>query len=179
MTSASKAPNKIELFDQDKHDRAAFSCGVDQVDNYFKRTANKLAKAGNTRLYVMVSPDNELIGFYAINAHAVDYTELPAQYARTRPGHGGIPAAYISMIGVDQRFSGNGYGGVLLVDALTRIVLAADKIGISVVMLDVLDCGDHDLVERRKKLYTSYGFTSLPSNELRLFMPIATVRSLI
>jgi len=179
VKSAFEAPNKIELFDQDIHDRAAFSCGVDQVDNYFKRTANKLAKAGNTRLYVMVSPDNELIGFYAINAHAVDYTELPAQYARTRPGHGGIPAAYISMIGVDQRFSGNGYGSVLLVDALTRIVLAADKIGISVVMLDVLDCGDHDLVERRKKLYTSYGFTSLPSNELRLFMPIATVRSLI
>lgn len=176
MTSAVEAPNTIEPFDQGKHDRTAFSCGVDQVDNYFKRTANKLVKADNTRLYVMVGPDSELIGFYAINAHAVEYNELPANYARNRPGHGSIPAAYISMIGVDQRFSGHGYGGDLLVDALTRIARAADEIGISVVMLDILDCGNRDLVELRKKLYTSYGFTSLPSNELRLFMPIATVR---
>lgn len=178
MTSAVEAPYTIEPFDQGKHDRTAFSCGVDQVDNYFKKTANKLVKAGNTRLYVMVSPDNALIGFYATNAHAVDYDELPAKYARSRPGHGSIPAAYISMIGVDQRFSGRGYGGDLLADALIRIARAADEIGISVVMLDVLDCGNPDLVERRKKLYTGYGFTPLPSNALRLFMPIATVRLL-
>lgn len=126
----------------------------------------------------MVGPDGELIGFYAINAHAVEFDELPKKYARGRPGHGTIPAAYISMIGVDRRFSGQGYGGDLLVDALTRIARAADEIGISVVMLDVLDCGNRDLVERRRKLYTSYGFTPLPSDELRLFMPMATVRSI-
>lgn len=178
MTAAVTAPNTIEPFDQAKHDRTAFSCGVDQVDNYFKRTANKLAKAGNTRLYVMVGPDNALIGFYAINAHAVEYGELPVKFARHRPGHGTIPAAYISMIGVDQRFAGKGYGGDLLADALTRIARAADEIGISVVMLDVLDCGNPDLVERRKRLYTGYGFMPLPSNGLRLFMPVATVRSI-
>lgn len=48
----------IEPFDPDKHDRTAFSCGVEQVDNYFWKTANKLAKAGNIRLYVMTSPDS-------------------------------------------------------------------------------------------------------------------------
>ena len=179
MTSAAKPLNKIEPFDPDKHNRAAFSCGVEQVDNYFKRTANKLAQADNIRLYVMVSPDEEVIGFYATNGHSVDYTELPHRYARNRPGHGNIPAAYISMIGVDQRFSGNGFGGDLLVDALTRITQVSEAMGIAVVMLDVLDCGDPDLVERRKNLYTGYGFTPLPSEELRLFMPIATVRALI
>lgn len=178
MTSDVDAPYIIEPFDQAKHDRTAFSCGVVQVDNYFKRTANKLVKAGNLRLYVMVGPDGALIGFYAINAHAVEFGELPKKYARNRPGHGSIPAAYISMIGVDQRFSGHGHGGVLLADALTRIARAADEIGISVVILDVLDCGNPDLVERRKRLYTGYGFTALPSNELRLFLPLATVRGI-
>jgi len=32
----------IEPLDPDRHDRAAFSCGVDQVDNFFRKTANKL-----------------------------------------------------------------------------------------------------------------------------------------
>ena len=75
----------IEPFDPEKHDRAAFSCGVEQVDNYFKKTANKLHKAGNVRLYVMRSPEGTIIGFYAINAHAVDYADLPKKYARAWP----------------------------------------------------------------------------------------------
>lgn len=71
------ARNLIEPFDPDKHDRTAFSCGVEQVDNYLKNTANKLAKADNVRLYVMTTRGGELIGFCAINAHAVDYADLP------------------------------------------------------------------------------------------------------
>jgi hypothetical protein len=46
-------------------------------------------------------------------------------------------------------------------------------------MLDVLDCGDPDRVSRRKALYESYGFQSLVSNPLRMFMPVSTVRRLI
>ena len=178
--SAAGAPHTIiEPLDPERHDRAAFSCGVEQVDNFFKKTANKLAQADNLRVFVMSSPEGDLIGFYALNAHSVDYTDLPKKFARTRPGHGGIPAAYLSMIGVDLRFAGHGYGGDLLVDALTRIAQAADNLGIAVVMLDVLDCGNPELVQKRLKLYTEYGFLPLPSKELRLFLPLATVRILL
>lgn len=180
MTAANEAaPNVIAPLDPDKHDRAAFSCGVDQVDNFFKRTANKLATADNLRVFVMTTPADDLIGFYALNAHAVDYADLPAKYARTRPGHGSIPAAYISMIGVDGRHQGKGYGGDLLVDGLRRIASAADNIGIAVAMLDVLDCGDAAKTARRKALYEGYGFAPLPSHPLRLFMSVATVRALM
>ena len=178
MTSRDDDRPRIEPLDPARHDRAAFSCGVEQVDNYFKRTANKLALANNVRIWVMASPEDGLIGFYAINAHAVAYTDLPAKFAKTRLGHGPIPAAYLSMIGVDTKFAGKGYRGDLLIDALSRIARAADDIGIAVVMLDVLDCGNAELVEQRLKLYTSYGFSPLPSNPLRLFLPLATVRAL-
>lgn len=179
MPELDPAPYIIEPFDPERHDRASFSCGVEQVDNYFQKTANKLAKAGNVRLFVMVSPDGALIGFYAINAHAVNYADLPSRYARTRPAHGNIPAAFISMIGRDQRFRGAGYGSDLLVDALDRIARAADTLGIAVVLLDVLHCGDLDRVARRKALYESFGFTPLASNPLRMFLPVTTVRSLL
>lgn len=180
MTATADAPQHvIEPFDPARHDRTAFSCGVEQVDNFFKKTANKLAKADNIRLFAMTAPDGSLVGFYALNAHSVDYADLAPTYARSRPRHGQIPAAYLSMIGVDTRFAGNGFGGDLLVDALSRIARAADEVGIAVVMLDVLDCGDPELVEKRLKLYTSYGFAPLPSQPLRLFLPIATVRQLV
>lgn len=180
MTTPEAAkPVIIEPLDPARHDRAAFSCGITQVDNFFRRTANKLARADNVRTFVMTGPEGELIGFYAVNAHAIDYTELPERFARNRPAHGTIPAAYISMIGVDSRFQGRGYGGDLLVDCLTRLAGAAEALGIAVVMLDVLDCGNPDKVAKRLALYTSYGFAPLPSNGLRLFLPMATVRMLV
>lgn len=162
-----------------RHDRTSFSCGVAAVDNYFRKTANKLAEAGNVRLFVMVSTNGDLIGFYAINAHAVDYHALPRRLARTRPLHGSIPAAFIAMIGRDQRYSGSGFGGVLLVDALRRIALAADSLGIAVALLDVLDCGNPQRTARRQALYVSYGFQPLPSNPTRLFLPLTAIRDLM
>lgn len=179
MRPAPRTSTRIEPFDPERHDRAAFACGVEAVDNFLKKTANKLARADNLRLYAMTDPSGALIGFYALNAHAIDYAELPTRYARTRPGHGSIPAAYISMIGVDARHQGHGYGGDLLVDALTRIAHAADSIGIAVVILDVLDDGDAEQVARRKLHYESYGFQPLASRPLRLFLPLAVVRQLI
>ena len=179
MTESDPEHPVIELFDPEKHDRTAFSCGVEQVDNYFRKTANKLAKADNVRLYAMVAPDGSVIGFHAINAHSIRYDELPAKYARARPGHGNIPAAYISMIGRDTRYRGKGYGADLLVDALRRIARAADSVGVAVVMLDVLDCGDAEKVAQRRALYQQFGFSPLASNELRMYLPIATVQELI
>jgi ribosomal protein S18 acetylase RimI-like enzyme len=169
----------IEPLDLERHDRAAFSCGIAQVDNFFRQTANKLSKADNLRTFVMVGPAGDVLGFYATNAHAIEYTELPGRFARTRPAHGNIPSAYIAMIGVDSRVQGQGHGGDLLVDCLTRLAAAAQTLGIAVVMLDVLDCGDPAKVARRKALYLSYGFAPLPSNPLRLFLPMATIRTLL
>jgi GNAT superfamily N-acetyltransferase len=82
------------------------------------------------------------------------------------------------MIGVDQTFQGKGYGGDLLVDCLRRLAQASDTLGLAVIVLDVLDCGDARQVERRLALYRSYGFGPLPSNPLRLFLPLATVKML-
>ena len=169
----------IEHFDADRHDRTRFSCGVERVDNYFKKTANKLSKEDNIRLMVMTKGGKDVIGFYALNAHAVRFEDLPRKFARTRPSHDSIPAAYISMIGRDERHKGSCYGGDLLVDALRRIVVAAEQIGISVVMLDVLDCGEPGRTARRKALYESYGFQEHASVSLRMFLLISVAAQLM
>lgn len=178
MTTAATSTTVIEPLDTSKHDRAAFSCGVAQVDNFFKRTAKKLAAAGSSRVWVMADEDGSIIGFYALNAHAMRYEDLPAKYARDRPSNGTIPAAYISIIGVDARRQGQGHGGVLLVDALKRLAKASRDLGLAVIMLDVLDCGDTERTASRKQLYESYGFIPLPGQELKLFMPMAVAAAL-
>ena len=170
---------RIEPLDPARHDRVGFTSGVAQVDNYLRKTANKLAQAGNLRVFVMINMSGDLIGYYALNAHAVDYRDLPPRFGRTRPGHGQIPAAFIAMIGVDARFQEKGYGGDLLVDALKRVWRAGRDLGIAVVMLDILDCGNPSQVERRRMLYMRYGFEALPTQPGRLFLPLATLETLL
>jgi len=179
MSLGRSAGYRIERFDPARHDRGTFSYGVDRIDNFFRKTANKLARAGNVRIFVMVDGDGQVVGFYALNAHAVDYRDLPARFARSRPAHGSIPAAFLSMIAVDRRQAGKGLGGDLLVDALLRVTRVADELGIALVMLDILDDGDQTAVQRRKALYERYGFAPLTSDPLRMVLPVATIRTLV
>jgi GNAT superfamily N-acetyltransferase len=168
-----------EPLDVARHDRSTFESGVAQVDNFFRQTAAKLTRAANLRTFVLDGGQGKVLGFYAQNASAIEYRDLPARYARTRPGHGEIPAVFISMIGVDRRVQGRGLGRDLLVDSLWRIVEAERSVGIALVLIDVLDCGDAVQVTRRKDFYLRHGFAELPGQPLRLFLPIATLRELI
>jgi len=179
MSLDRSAGYRIERFDPARHDRKAFSCGVERIDNFFRKTANKLARAGNVRVFVMTDDTGTVVGFYALNAHAVDYHDLPARFARTRPSHGSIPAAFLSMIAVDHRHAGKGLGGDLLADALLRIARVADDLGIALVVMDILDDGDATAVARRRALYERYGFTPLASDPLRMVLPVATIRMLL
>ncbi len=83
------------------------------------------------------------------------------------------------MNGRDQCYSGAGFGGDLLMDALRRFARAADFLGIAGALLDVLDCGDPHRTARRQALYASYGFQPLPSMPARLFLPLSAIRELI
>lgn len=166
----------IEPLDPKRHDRAGFASGVAQVDNYFHKTANKLTKADNVRVFVLTSRAGDLLGYYALNAHSIDHVELPSAFGRNRPGHGQIPAMFIAMMGVDAKHQGEGLGGLLLADALRRIVRLSDEAGIALVLLDVLDCGIPANVERRMSLYMRFGFQPLPGKSTRLFVPISMLR---
>lgn len=172
-------PFDIKPFDPKKHDRAAFACGVPQIDNYLKLTAKKGSKADIVRIWVMTDCNHTIVGFYGINMHAVAVDDMPAPYKKKAGKHGLLPAAFVAMIGVDQNHQGNGLGDILVADALSRIARASDQIGTCVIMLDVFDDGDEKAVARRKRYYESFGFISLPDQPLRLFMPIATARKAV
>ncbi len=171
-------PFTIQPFDPKNHDRAAFSCGVPQIDNYLKLTAKKGSKADVVRVWVLVDAKESIVGFYGINMHAIDVKEMPEAYKKKAGKHGMLPAAFIAMIGVDQSQQGNGIGSALVADALSRIARVSDEIGTCVIILDVFNDGDADIVARRKTYYEAFGFLPLPDQPLRLFMPIQSAREL-
>ena len=169
----------IEPFDPVRHDRSGFSCGTQRLDNFLRFSARKQQKDDFIRVFVAVAKASpRVLGYYALNAHAVATDDLGADRPRRAPRSGRIPALYLSMIAVDESRQGKGLGSDLAVDALGRARGVADKIGLKLVILDVIEDGGNDVFERRMAFYRRLGFQSFQDRPERMFITIDTIRNM-
>ena len=169
----------IEPFDPGRHDRSGFSCGANRLDNFLRLSARKRQKDDFTRVFVAVADGSPVVlGYYAVNAHAVATDELGADRPRRAPGTGSIPALYLSMIAVDERQLGMGLGSNLAVDALGRALDVAREVGLKLVVLDVIDDGGEDVFARRLEFCRHLGFRSLGDRPDRMFITLGTIRAM-
>ena len=169
----------IEPFDPGRHDRAGFSCGTDRLDNFLRFSARKQQKDDFTRVFVAVAEGSpEVLGYYALNAHAVATEEFGADHPRRAPRTGSIPALYLSMIAVDERRQGMGLGSDLAIDALGRALNVAGEVGLKLVVLDVIDDGGKDVFARRMAFYRRLGFRGFQDRPERMFIAIDTIRAM-
>ena len=156
----------IEPFDGDRHDRRDFSCGVERLDNFFKITASKYVK-----IYVAVEQDfGRVVGFHAINPHAIDVSEFDEKRRKRFPGgRDRISAFYLSMFARDLSVRGKGLGSLLLADVFDRCLTAANIVGGRFIVLDALD-------EKAALLYASMGFEALPAQQGRMVISMAKLQ---
>jgi GNAT superfamily N-acetyltransferase len=75
-------------------------------------------------------------------------------------------------LAVDQRAQGQGLAESLLLDALGRARGLAEKLGIHAVEVDAID-------QQASAFYQKDGFTPLLDQPLHLYLPIATIRSVL
>ena len=169
----------IEALDKRKHERGAFSCGKQPLDDYLKRTARK-AQAGDTgRTWVAIDRDaatddsgrRPVLGYYTVSMCSVDLTALP-EGRRSGLPRPQVPAALLGRLAVDRTAQGEGLGRALLIDALRRMANAAEHVAAHAVVLDAID-------EGAKRFYEQYGFLELADDPLHLFLPMDTVRQLL
>lgn len=148
------------------HDRAAFSCGVAELDRYLHRQAGQDARRLIAAPFVLVMPDNSVGGFYTLSAASVAVSEVPEAVARRLPRYPQIPSFLLGRLAVDRRYQGQGWGRVLLVDALRRC--ARSEIPGFAVIVDAID-------ENARQFYLREGFLRLPNSPNRLFRSLAGI----
>ncbi|MXW74328.1 MAG: GNAT family N-acetyltransferase [Gammaproteobacteria bacterium] len=169
----------IEPFEPGRHERAEFSCGVARLDNFLRLSARKQQKDDFTRAFVAVAEGSPtILGYYALNTHAVGIAELGRSRPRRVPGRASLPAVYLSMIAVDKSQQGSGLGTDLLIDALLRACRVSMEVGLKLVILDVIDDGGETVFRRRKEFYRLMGFENFSDHPQRMFMTIGTIRSM-
>lgn len=148
------------------HDRSAFVCGVESLDNYLRKQAKQDIKRRISRVFVAYTPESasSIIGYYTLNTLSISLEQLPDNLARKLPKHP-VPAALIGRLAVSQQAQGQGVGKMLLMDAIKRTIGVSDEIAIYAIVVDAID-------KQAEHFYQQYGFLSLSLNKRRLFLPL-------
>ena len=120
----------------------------------------------------------KVLGYYALNGHAVATDDLGADRPGELPTPQPIPALYLSMIAVDRSWQGKGLGSDLAVDALSRALNVSGDVGLKLVVLDVIDDGGDEAFSRRMEFYRRLGFRSFQDRPERMFITIGTIRAM-
>lgn len=155
-----------------RHGARFFACGDAALDAYLVPFARQDDESGLARTFVAVEPDNpaRVVGYYSISAGAIDRPDLPAEATRRFPRFP-APAARLVRLAVDQAFQGQGVGEDLLIDALSRVLAAAEDVGIVAVVA-------HAKHEKARRFYARYGFETLPDRRFALWLPMAAIRTI-
>ena len=70
-----------------RHDRAAFSCGLPELDRYLARQAGQDVRRRIARVFVCTAEGTDtVLGFYTLSALAIDLSSLPEELSRKLPG---------------------------------------------------------------------------------------------
>ena len=152
-----------------KHDREAFDCGEEALNEFLRRYARKSHERGGAKTFLAIDDtDNKtILGFYSLSPASVDYAQAPEIIRRGLARHD-VPGFRLSRLAVDRRFQGKAIGGQLLLAAGRRCLLAAAEVGGVVMVIDAKN-------ERVAAWYASYGAVPLLDAPLTLLLTLATI----
>ena len=89
-----------------RHDRAAFSCGIPELDRYLVQQAGQDVRRRIARVFVCTAEGSDtVLGFYTLSALAIDLSSLPEELSRKLPRHP-VPCALIGRLAIDQSSTG-------------------------------------------------------------------------
>ena len=154
-----------------KHDREAFDCGDDALNDFLRRYARKSHERGGEKTFLAIDDagSKSIVGFYSLSPASIDYARTPEIVRHGLAGHD-VPGFRLARLAVDRRFQGKGIGGQLLLAAGRRCLLAATEVGGVVLVIDAKN-------ERVAAWYASYGAVPLADAPLTLMLPLATVEA--
>lgn len=154
-----------------KHDRTAFSCGVDSLDLYLQKQAGQDFKKHAAVSFVLTPDGTQIAGYYTLSQYAVQLANLPEHIAKKLPRYPMVPATLIGRLAVSTAFRGQRHGETLLTDALYRILQHSKEVASAGAIVDAID-------DAAVAFYKKYGFLELPSAPSRLFLPMGTIAAL-
>lgn len=153
------------------HDRAAFNCGNERVNNFLRLSARKQGKEDLAVVRVAVlEGSNTIIGYHSLSAHSLQAEDVPVELRPKGRPFPGIGAFYLGFLGVQDELQGKKLGHLLLRDAMTQTAIASTYGGVAFLVLDAIDA-------EKAAFYGKFGFVELADSPLRMVIPTKTIRA--
>lgn len=149
----------------DDDDLNQFASGHPSLDEWLRDSARHAESMRSGRTWVWRTPRGAVVAYFTLAGHVIERRHLPAHAGRGSPDR--IPSVLIARLALDESLQGRGYGGVLLADALSRIIAATDIIAARFVIVDAID-------EHAASFYSHFGFSPTPHTR-RLFRKIGDI----
>jgi GNAT superfamily N-acetyltransferase len=153
------------------HDREAFDCDNEPLNLFLKQTARQHAARGISRTFVLVEADapqpKPILGFFSLNLCQITSEALSPEEAKRLPRN--VSGVRLGRLAVAKHLQGQGLGKLLLVAAMEKFLEIFNRAGGVGLFVDAKD-------EEAKRFYEHFGFVPLPSHELELFLPLATIQ---
>lgn len=146
------------------HDRQDFASGSEPLDRHFRTQVTQDIRRRVTACFVAISGEGRIAGYYTLAATSLLLSDLPAEIGRKLPRYPSVPAVRMGRLAVDAAFKGQGLGGALLADALSRS--ASAEIAAYALVVDAKD-------DSAAAFYRHHGFLVLPDSPRTLFLPLA------
>ncbi len=154
-----------------QHDLAGFDCGVPSLNGWLVEQALRAQQAGTARTFVWVTAEvpEQVWAYFSLAPTEVSRDALTRGQSS---GYGTVPGYLLARLAVHTDLRGLGYGGQVLVDALSRAASAAETGGGRLVVVDALD-------DAAASFYRHYDFTPVKNNPRRLVLKMANIRKLL
>ena len=151
------------------HDRTAFDCGDDTLNEYLRRYARQNHEAGGAKTFVAASSSEptRVLGYYTIGPGAIEFVRVPADLTR-RLGRHDVPVFRLGRLAVDRAAQGRGLGGDLLLAAGERALAVAAEVGGVALAIDAKSA-------EAARWYTRFGAKTLLDEPLKLILPLSVV----
>jgi len=168
LSSSSSKPHIVK-FDR-SHATETFDCGSGPLNGYLQRFALSNQSAGGAQTYVAVL-EGRVVGYYSLSTASVEYDEATERMKKGLARYP-IPALLLARLAIDRGSQGKGLGAGLLLDALRRVVSAADIVGIRAVLVHAKD-------DAARRFYEHFDFDPSPVDPLHLFLLVKEIKRLI
>lgn len=146
---------------REDHELGRFRSGNTTLDAWLHDHARRADRAGTGRTYVWTDEAGDVVAYYTLAPHVVRRSDMPRKTGRGSPD--AIPSILLARLALATSLQGQGWGSILLVDALGVAVEAVRKVGGRLLVVDAID---DDAVG----FYEHHGFARVPDNPNRLVM---------
>jgi GNAT superfamily N-acetyltransferase len=151
------------------HDRKAFDCGSQTLNDYLIRYARQNHETGGAKTFVAVPPQEpaRVLGYYSISPGAIEFVRVPGKLTK-KLGRYEVPVFRLGRLAVSLSIQRQGVGSELLLSAGIRAVSAAAKIGGVALAIDAKDA-------EAAKWYKRFGAMQLLDDPLKLVLPLNVI----